>query len=113
MTTIDASTYQQRMSEAQMESSIRGAIGERGLVFHIRDSRSTPEMQGFPDLVLILPEKNMVMFVELKSQKRRVTDEQQAVMAAIGECSEVRSYLVRPKPHEGEISFDQLMEVLA
>jgi len=113
MTSIDASTYQQRMSESEMEQSIRGAVGDRGLVFHIRDSRGAPEMAGFPDLVIVLPEKSTVLFVELKSQKRIVTPDQKMTMWALSQCSEVRAYLVRPNPKPEEISFDQLMEVLA
>ena len=112
MTAVDR--YRQSISEIQMRESIIELVTIRGgRVFYIRDSRGTPEMTGFPDLVLVLPDKGMVMFVELKSQKRRVTEAQQVVMWTLQQCSEVRSYLVRPKPHEGEISFDQLMEVLA
>lgn len=112
MSTITATKYQQRMSEADMEQSIRGAVGNKGIVFHIRDSRNSPEMVGFPDLVICLPEKSMVLFVELKSQARRLTPDQKVVMWALEQCHEVRAYIVRPEPKAGEVGFDQLLEVL-
>lgn len=112
MTAITATDYQARTTEDQMEQTIRGVVGNRGLVFHIRDSRGAPEMVGFPDLVIVLPEKSTVLFVELKSQKRRVTPDQRIVIWALEQCSEVRAYVVRPEPKTGEISFDQLLEVL-
>lgn len=111
--TITASQYRLTVTEKEMEAVIRDAVGTRGRVFHIRDSRGLPDWEGFPDLVIILPERNRVLFVELKSQKRKVTMGQAAVMIELEQCHEIEAYIVRPKPKTGEIGFEQLMEVLS
>ena len=101
------------MTEREMERAIRDAVGKGGFVFHIRDSRGAPEMADFPDLVVILPAKRCVLFLELKSQTRRVTDGQRAVLDALDACRQVESFVVRPSPLPMEISYARLMNWLS
>ena len=59
--------------ESAFQTRVRRAALEHGyLVYHTRDSRKSDK--GFPDLVLVKPGR--LLFVELKSQKGKLTQEQ-------------------------------------
>lgn len=88
-----------------MEQTIRDLVEiKHGRVFHIRDSRYAPEMEGFPDLVIISPP--ILAVVELKSITRRVTPQQQAVVDLLADCTGLVTGIFRP------YELDDLIEVL-
>ena len=67
------------------------------LIYHTHDSRRSPA--GFPDLVLVKPPR--VLFIETKSEKGRVTPEQQTWLTALEACDEPpQTYLARPSDWE-------------
>lgn len=108
--TMTAPAYQASASEAEMLNGITDAVGNRGIVYHINDSRRTPEMESFPDTVIILPDRQTVVFAELKSIRRRTTAGQAVVMAMLAECSRAESWIVRSVPRDGEVGYDQLID---
>jgi hypothetical protein len=60
--------------------------------YHTFDSRrSTP---GFPDLILVRPP--VLIAVELKTDKGRITPTQQAWLDELAHCTEIRTHLWRP-----------------
>jgi glycine/D-amino acid oxidase-like deaminating enzyme len=59
--------------------------------FHPYDSRKS--QAGWPDLVLMRPPE--LVIVELKSQRGKVTQEQERVLAMLDECG-VEAHLWRP-----------------
>jgi hypothetical protein len=59
--------------------------------YHTHDSRRSEA--GFPDLVLVRPPR--VIFIELKSGRRRLTLEQLAWMAELETCTEVDAFVLR------------------
>jgi glycine/D-amino acid oxidase-like deaminating enzyme len=59
--------------------------------FHPYDSRKS--QAGWPDLVLLRPPE--LVIVELKSQRGKVTQEQERVLAMLAECG-VEAHLWRP-----------------
>lgn len=65
------------------------------LVYHPFDSRRS--VPGFPDLTLVRGPR--LMFVELKTQKGRVTTDQQKWLDALGSAS-VEVYVWRPADHD-------------
>lgn len=63
------------MSEAALQARVlelAAALGWRW--YHTRDSRRSPA--GFPDLVMVHRRRRLVLFVELKRERGRVTKEQ-------------------------------------
>jgi hypothetical protein len=98
--------YSHRAAEAQMEQTIRDLVELRGgHVFHLRDARNAPEMEGFPDLVIICPP--VLALVELKSAKRKIEPKQAIVNAMLGECTRLVTGIYRPW------DLDDLLEELA
>lgn len=61
--------------------------------------------RGFPDLVLAHPEKKRVIYAELKSEKGKLTPQQEEWIAALGDCGQ-EVYVWRPE------NFEQIVEVL-
>jgi hypothetical protein len=53
-------------------------------------------LAGFPDLVLCHPEKQVIIFAELKSESGKVSEAQQDWIIALGQCSGVKVFLWRP-----------------
>jgi hypothetical protein len=105
--------YRATTTEAQMRDAIEQAVALKGgKLFFIRDSRATPEMAHWPDLVLMLPNCGVVAFVELKSQKRIVTAGQHGVMATLEQCRDAVSMIVRPEPKPGEVAYAAFMDWL-
>ena len=68
------------------------------LVYHTHDSRRSAA--GFPDLVLVHPQKRRVIFAELKDAKRALTDDQnkwmQALTLVAEQATNVEAYVWRP-----------------
>lgn len=84
---------------------------KHGRLFYIRDSRATPEMVDFPDLMIVLPPR--VIFCELKSARRATTAGQAEVLAMLERCSDVDTFLVRSVPRdETEFSYDAVLDLL-
>lgn len=106
--------YRALPTEAAMEEAIREAVKPQGgRVFHINDSRRTPEMEDWVDLVIVLPRRGVVALVELKSAKRKVEPGQAALMADLQACHRLESWFVRAgEARTGEISYDDLMRWL-
>lgn len=65
------------------------------LVYHPFDSRRS--VPGFPDLTLVRGPR--LIFAELKTQKGRITPEQQRWLDALGNAS-AEVYLWRPADHD-------------
>ena len=87
-----------RLTEAQWQQTIVEAAQLHGWwLYHTHDSRR--RARGFPDLVLIRPPR--IIFAELKTERGRMTPEQQHVMSLLNECSSAESYVWRPDdwPH--------------
>ena len=86
------------MSVSQREADFQQAVLDLAQlagwrVYHTYDSRrSNP---GFPDLVLVKPP--MVLFVELKTDKGRLTAEQQEWIEDLMRCTEVEAHVWRPQ----------------
>jgi hypothetical protein len=109
--TASIDRYRASTTEAEMERGIRDAVPD-GYVFHVDDSRKVPGMEHFPDLVVVSPRHRLVAFLELKSQKRKITPGQQSVIATLQSCDIVRAGIVRPVPHPGEIGYDEIVAML-
>lgn len=60
---------------------------------------------GFPDLVLISPERKRVLFCELKSEKGKTTLAQDEWLKALADCGQT-VYLWRPG------DFDEIVKIL-
>jgi hypothetical protein len=80
----------------QTEGSWQGQVVEAAQLlgwrtYHTFDSRRSDA--GFPDLVLV--RRPRVIFVELKSDRGRLTDDQRAWLEALGGCR-VERYVWRP-----------------
>jgi len=114
MTSIDASTYQQRLTEDQMQKTVSDLVTLRGgRLIHVRRSDVAPELVDLPDWLIIDPMSGRVFLIECKSQARKVTPGQAAMMAMLEECSRFESGIVRPEPkHDGEIPFDDFLKWL-
>ena len=84
--------------------------------FHVSDSRrqlrngawvGDRSIAGFPDLVLVHPQKGFV-FAELKSAKGRLTEVQRGVLADLSEAADgvpgVRVHVWRPDDLDGVVA---------
>lgn len=81
------------MSEAQLQSNVRRMATVCGWkIYHTRDSRKSDI--GFPDLVLV--RKNRLLFVELKSEKGKITPEQREWLHVLMLTKRVETFLWRP-----------------
>ena len=65
-------------------------------LYHTYDSRRSGS--GFLDLVLVKPPR--VIFAELKSERGRMTPEQQRLFDLLSQCPGVEVYLWRPRDLE-------------
>ena len=111
MSTTTARTWQTYATEAQLQDTIRTAALRCGwLTYHVFDSRRSDP--GFPDLVCV--KDGVLLFLELKQQKGRVSVHQQAWIDALSAIGfNVRAAIVRPDPKPGEISFEAALALLA
>jgi hypothetical protein len=111
---MTATAYTRSLSETQMRLAITEAV-ERigGRVFYVHDSRYAPAMTDFPDLVIILPSKGTVAFVELKSWTRTITDGQRAVLDMLDHCRGAESFIVRSEAKDvHDVGYQQFMDWL-
>ena len=81
------------MPEAELLSRVRTLAKRHGwLCYHTRDSRGSEE--GFPDLVLVNPER--VIFAELKAPSGKLTERQAVWLEMLRHTGRVEVYLWRP-----------------
>jgi hypothetical protein len=103
---LSSDAYNETASENALELAITEYVARNGgKCWHARDSRGQ-NLKGMLDLHIVLPPT--VMDVELKSQKRVVTTEQQETLALLARCSEFAYAVVRPSPKPGEVTLDEL-----
>lgn len=71
-------------SEKEFQEQVLNAAQALGwsLRFHVFDSRRSEP--GFPDLVLVHPDRGWLMFRELKTEKGRTTPAQDRWMSGLG-----------------------------
>lgn len=88
------------MTERELLETVRAhAVAFRWAYYHTHDSRHSTS--GFPDLVLAKPPR--LLFVELKSEKGRLTGTQEAWLWDFDQCG-VETYVWRPSDlSSGEI----------
>jgi len=65
------------------------------LYYHTQDSRKCPV--GFPDVQIVIPERERVIVAELKRERQRPTVEQAAWLDAYAVADAVEVYLWRPQ----------------
>lgn len=99
MARINPSSPRGQLLAAQSEKAFQNHVvsfaKERGWrVFHDYDSRRNPS--GFPDLVMMHPTQNRVIFAELKSQKGYTRPKQRDWIDGLGMVPMVEVYLWRP-----------------
>ena len=105
-----AKAYGSTATEHSLELAIAEYVARNGgRCWHVRDSRGM-NVVDMPDLLIILPP--MIGLIELKSQRRKVTAGQHEVLRLISECRVIESGIVRPIPQEGEMSLDDVLEVM-
>ena len=70
------------MTERELQQGLIDAAKLAGwLVYHTHDSRRSEP--GFPDLVLVHPRRRDLAFIECKSERGRLTHEQQVWLRAL------------------------------
>jgi hypothetical protein len=83
------------MLEAQLQTNVVDAARQLGgKVYHTYDSRRSAA--GYPDLTIAFPANGTLIFVELKSARGRVTDDQRAWHVALADCG-VDVFVWRPE----------------
>lgn len=84
------------LTEAQLSGLVveLARLGGWQLRYHTFTSRRSAH--GFPDWVMVHPAKARIAFVELKSEKGRLTDEQSEWIAGLGMIPGVEAYVWRP-----------------
>lgn len=98
--------------EIEMERAIREGVGYRGgHVFSVRDSRKLA-VEHMPDLLIVAPHIETVALIELKSQRRDLTDGQRHVLDLLTRCDRLLTGVCRPVPRDGEIGYDELLQRL-
>jgi hypothetical protein len=104
-------TYRRSISETAMRDAIMAAVHHLGgRCWFVHDSRYAPAMADLPDLIIALP-RGVVAFVELKSQRRAITDGQHAAIALLQGCQVVETFIVRPEPRDAsETAYDAFMD---
>ena len=89
-----------RMTEADLQRAIIDAAELHGWrVFHVADVRRQLRSHtsvGYPDLTLVHPRAARLAFIELKSDRGTLSDEQAAWMAALELSASCDVFLWRP-----------------
>lgn len=105
--------YRRSKKESDMQRTASECVGHLGgRLFHVRRSDVAPELVDLPDWLIIAPHLRTVALIEAKSQKRKLTDGQESVLAMLAECDRLLTGVVRPDPHPGEIAFEDFMNWL-
>lgn len=92
------------MTEREFMALILSAAGLLGwMTYHTFDSRRS--VAGFPDLTLVHPATGRLLFAELKTERGRLTGEQQRWIAALYRCGKT-VYVWRPS------MWEEIVEVL-
>lgn len=71
------------------------------LTYHTLDSRGSGK--GFPDLVLVHPEKKRVLWLELKAEGERAKPEQVRWAEALTACGQEHHFVWPSDYHEGRL----------
>ena len=109
--TIDVATYRRLPTEAQMQGAIEELVAYRGgRCWHVNDARNVPEMIDCPDLLILCPPFGAM--IELKSQRRQVTDGQREVAILASQCPRFIGGIVRPDPLAREWSYEDMLSAL-
>lgn len=106
---MSIAAYRKQITESGMRQSIVEAVERRGgKVWWVHDSRYAPATADLPDLIVALPGR--VAFVELKSQRRRITDGQRAAIDLLGGATRADVFVVRPEPKDpSETGYDAFL----
>ena len=83
-----------KITEAQFQSLVTDLASLRGWWWH-HNSDSRRATAGLPDLILV--RRGRCLFVELKTERGRVSAAQSEVLGLLGECEGVESFLWRPR----------------
>lgn len=84
---MNVSALYHLQTESQFQASvIRYAELMGWLCYHVRDSRRS--RAGFPDLVLVHPDKRRVIYAELKSERGRASRDQLVWLDALDRCGQ-------------------------
>ncbi len=107
---MTARTWQEQMTERDMQENLRmWALQNGWMPYHTADSRRSHP--GFPDLVCV--KDGHLLFIELKSQKGRISPWQRVWLDCLADVPSATVVVVRPTPKDGEISYDDALELLA
>jgi len=96
--------YRIVVTEADLREQVRDLCNLFGWKMYFSWT-SIHSPRGFPDLVLAHPSKKHVIFTELKSEKGKVTEEQQEWLDILRQCGQ-EVYVWRPG------DFEQIVEIL-
>lgn len=110
--TVTADAYRSDPIEAEMTDAIAHLVGLRqGRLWHLDDARTAPELVDMPDLVFVIP--GLVGMLEVKSNDRPFESlEQERVAALLADVRRVVTGVCRPKPRDGEYSYEDVLEYL-
>jgi hypothetical protein len=110
-----AAGYRSGVLEEAMTAGIRDLVSRLGgLVYHVENSSRSPELVNLPDLLILLPGRQLVCFAEIKSQRRSVTPGQRLVLDHLADCTRCEAFVVRPEPIDSdETSYDDFLDWLA
>ena len=88
-------TVRLKTTEADLREQIRTLCKLYGwLMYFTWNSRNSPS--GFPDLVLVNPQQKRVVFAELKTDKGRLTQQQDEWVGALRVCEQSEVHVWRP-----------------
>lgn len=96
-----------QMTEKSLQAQVITTARTAGwLVYHTHDSRRS--QPGFPDLVLVHPRRQLVLYRELKTERGRVRPEQRQWLTALAEAG-ADAGVWRPSDWLGERVVAELM----
>jgi len=93
-----------KVTEADLREQIRDLCKLFGWKMYFT-WKSYHSPKGFPDLVLANPEQKRIIYAELKSEKGKLTPQQEEWLEALAACGQ-EVYLWRP------VDFEGIVEVL-
>lgn len=109
---MSIAAYRRTLTEKAMRIAVTESVDRLGgRVWFVHDSRYAPATADLPDLIVALPGR--VAFVELKSQRRRITDGQRAALDLLSQAIRADVFVVRPDPRDPtETSYDAFLNWL-